>query len=210
MHPELQEAHHFLFDLPFSSSPDRCDFLVIGLNPGESSEDWRNCPHRTEETSQYDFHEEYGASTGSKRWKSEVERYCGSLSGRETQFFFWSSKDTGKAFKNVFGTEFDRSPHLEFCRDLNEELIKRLQPKFIVAPGVSKSGLFARLYGLSPSGEIRHVVGRDRNGNERQERLVAHFERDGLPWIFTKHWTAGHGLRDEDRLEIANYISANA
>jgi hypothetical protein len=47
-HAELQNAHHFLFDLPVGHVSGNCDAVVMGLNPRENDNQRRRWPITTE------------------------------------------------------------------------------------------------------------------------------------------------------------------
>ncbi len=67
--PELLKSHHFLFNCPLNKEFDKAEALVIGINPGESDNDWNfqdNLP--TEESNEFDFQEEMGNVRSSVRW----------------------------------------------------------------------------------------------------------------------------------------------
>ena len=75
---ELKKCHHFLFNLPLDKTSIKADVLVIGLNPGEGPFDWDyvNTPNTpTEETHEFDFHEELGKGRASIRWSQLCKEY---------------------------------------------------------------------------------------------------------------------------------------
>lgn len=131
--PELRSAHHFLYDLryPSASTPK---YVVMGINPGETQHDWRLSPTPTEETSRYDFHKREREGGSVPRWVREAHFYLDGAPYVQSEIFFWSSLDQ-KEFALRYG-RLDRSPHLEFCRDLNVELIDAYDPIAVVIPGL--------------------------------------------------------------------------
>ncbi|MBI1405248.1 MAG: hypothetical protein GC145_03875 [Caulobacter sp.] len=180
-HPELKSAHHFLYDL--RSPPDGLPrFVVMGINPGETKRDWDLSPTPTEETSRFDFHRRAEPSGSALRWARLAGDYLDHADYVLAEVFFWSSPDL-----RVFGERFGplaKSPHLDFCRDMNRDLIEVYQPEAVVAPGLGSAGLCARLYGLTPLRTIQDAGAR-----------VAEIYCDGVrPWVFTKHWTGAFGL----------------
>lgn len=197
-HRELQQSHHFLLDLRLEPGNSDVDFVVVGRLPGESDEDWKLATGPTEESSDYDFHEGFGASKGSRDWKNLVNFFCGSNAGAVTQMFFWSCSNTHEAFVSRFGVKYIKSPHLDFCRDLNIQLIKRLKPRFVVVPGLENSSRLAKLYGL----EVKEM-----HLAENGHRLIEHYERDQLPWIFTKQWRGSFGFSQAQRETIKDYLA---
>ena len=141
---ELTRCHHFLFNLPLEKSTHKADVVVIGLNPGESDSDWnlgKDFP--TEESSEFDFHEEFGKGRSSVRWSQYCRKYLGSSNIVQTEFFFWSSRNLNKEFSDRFGYKFQESPHFLFCRDRNKELLDFHKPRLVVSTGTSYSDLFS-------------------------------------------------------------------
>jgi hypothetical protein len=177
--PELRCAHHFQFDLRWRPEMP-CVALVVGVNPGESDGDWKLSSTPTEETSLFDFHTVYGGGRSSIKWNRSAVKIVPTDQIVQSQIFFWSSKDENH-FRERFGS-FERSLHLPFCRELNRELIRRLEPKIVICPGISKSTLVSTLYELKP----KHL-GASRAAGGRLFEVWT----DGIrPWIFTVHWTA--------------------
>jgi hypothetical protein len=197
--PELLRSHHFVYDLPLARSPNGYRFLVMGVNPGERLTDWERWPQPSEETSLFDFH---AAATvrgaGSKRWRTSVEYFCGTPHVLMSEFFLWSSPNTHEAFVERFGVPIERSPHLSFCLEANLQLIASYDIEVVVAPGLKCLELFGDAYGL------RHVrtINAD-NGHV----LIRHYERDGKPWLFTKHWTASFGFSKAQKEIVRAYIA---
>ena len=91
-HTELKKSHHFLFNCPLSSGPSCADVIVIGLNPGETRSDWEcRTSLPTEESSEFDFHDEYGRGRSSVRWSKLCREYLPNSNIFLSEFFFWSS-----------------------------------------------------------------------------------------------------------------------
>ena len=87
--PELKKSHHFLFNCPLDSESDLADVIVIGLNPGETRPDWNygtNLP--TEESSEFDFHDELGRGRSSVRWSQLCKEYLPNNDIFLSEFFF--------------------------------------------------------------------------------------------------------------------------
>lgn len=199
-HDELRQAHHFLFALPIEPATDRFDILVMGVNPGEQPSNWDRHVGPTEETWDYDWLEAIGGRTGpSKRWRKHLQTFCGDRRAIMSEFFFWSSKDAGAGFRNSFGTSVTQSPHLAFCQVMNFHLIEIVKPKAVVCPGLSNSATFAKAYELAHVRDLRASNG---------HYLVRHFERDGMPWLFTKHWSGGFGFTASQKKQVRSYLDA--
>jgi hypothetical protein len=194
---ELLRAHHFLFDLPIDKGSDTAKFIVMGLNPGEQATDWELLNRPTEESREFDFHDTHGRGRSAVTWSKWVEYFCQSTDVVLGEFFFWSSSKARKEFQDRFGTSLKRSPHLEFCRKMNCELIEHYEPAVVIAPGLEAIEFAPALYDLR---YVRSVLAP--NGH----RLVEHYERNGVPWLFTKHWTGSHGFSNEQRAVVRDYI----
>ena len=169
----------------------------MGLNPGEQASNWEAHPGPTEETVDYDWLDEAPRTGPSKRWRTKVEYFCQTTDVLQSDLFFWSTNNIGQAFFDRFGTTFQTSSHLEFCKEINLKLVALVQPRGVVAPGISHANEFAKRYGL------KHVKSVD---TDEGHKLIAHFERDGTPWIFTKHWGGAFGFSNEQRAIVRDYI----
>jgi hypothetical protein len=189
---ELGKSHHFLYNSPINKNENRAEVIIIGLNPGETDKDFDykgNLP--TEESSEFNFHEENGRGSSSKRWFQLCEQYAQTDRIVLTEFFFWSSPQVGEeeekgvGFSERFGYKFKDCPHFNFCRDKNIELIKVLNPRLILCPGVENHKLFASIYDLDQVGTFRC------NKDKRQRQAIVHYELRGVPFVFTPHWRTG-------------------
>jgi hypothetical protein len=180
-YPELAKAHHFLYDLkhPQTGCPE---YVVMGVNPGETENDWVIAPQPTEETSRYDFHNELGRGRSAIRWTKAARFFLDNANYVLAELFFWSSYDS-RVFTERFGP-LRKSPHLPFCCEMNRELIDAYQPRAVVLPGLTHSKAVAEWYRLSQVEVITDASSR-----------VAEVWTDGYrPWVFTKHWTAAFGF----------------
>ena len=192
-HPELRAAHHFLYDVrrPPKAKPE---YLVMGINPGETDADWKGAPQPTEETSRHDFHTVTGWSKSACRWADHCEFFLGGAPYALAEAFFWSSRD-GKQFKERFGA-LETSPHLSLCTAMNMDLIEAYEPKAVVVPGLGLIRLCSSIYDLR-----KVTVERDAKG-----RLAEHWTDGHRPWIFTKHWTGSFGFSNEQRASVRDFI----
>jgi hypothetical protein len=198
-HRKLREAHHFLYDLPLNGNVGLPELVVMGINPGETQTDRDACPGPTEETSKYDFHEHSpsGRSKGSKRWRKLTAEFTHGRSVVFTELFFWSSRDHAellKRYESLWG-----SPHLQFCTDMNKDLIKVYEPKAVIFVGLSNSERTASVFGL------KHV---DTLCVSRS-RVVEHYQDEHRPWFFTKHWTGSRGFTLAQREAIKVDLGQN-
>ncbi|HZW16891.1 MAG TPA: hypothetical protein VFF66_11660 [Brevundimonas sp.] len=195
-HPELRVAHHFLYDLrvPKDGKPQ---FVVMGVNPGETPHDWVIAPEPTEETSRYDFHDEVGAGRSAIRWSKAAQYFLSHADYVLAEIFFWSSYDS-RIFRQRFGP-VAKSRHLPICTDMNRDLINFYQPSAVVLPGLTYTRLVQQLYGLTHEESIKL------NG----VRVAERYSDGSRPWIFTKHWTAAFGFSRQQR-EVARNSIADA
>ena len=193
-HPELRQAHHFLYDL--RSPPDgRPEFVIMGINPGETAWDWEHYPQPTEETSRYDFHHRAEKDGDSAlRWGKLCRFYLDGADYVLAEVFFWSSRDMSE-FKERYGP-LVASLHLPFCREMNLDIISAYQPKAVILPGLQSSTLCASLYGLRHVESIRH----------EGARVVEAFSDGTRPWLFTKHWSGAFGFTQTQRERVREAI----
>ena len=192
-HPELAACHHFCFDFRLGAFT-RAEFVVLGLNPGETDDDRAAAPAPAEESSLVDYRD--GRDSKSRaRWFDTCRRIVGSDRISLTELCFWSSPTIG-ALEARIGP-LARSPHLRFCQALNDELIDFHQPQAVVLPGLGLHKLVQSLYALE---HVRSVPGR------QGRSFIEHYERGGRPWVFTRHWSGSFGFSNEDKDGIGRYL----
>lgn len=199
-HPELQRAHHFVFDIQLSDASD-IDFMIVGLNPGEQPKNWELTEGKpSEETSQYNFFDNRKLSRSAARWRTNAIFFCGTDRVVLSDFFFWSSKNMVQ-FAERFG-KFESSPHLPFCKELNLALIEHYGIKAVISPGLNPSHMrrISEIYGL------RHIESL-RTTDNRHRLIESYIDVRDRFWIFTKHWSGAFGFSDEQRRRIRDYIS---
>ena len=201
---ELSKSHHFLYNCLVDKKENQGDVIIIGLNPGETEKDFEyrgSLP--TEESSEFDFHEEHGRGRSSKNWLTLCKKFSQTNKIVLTEFFFWSSpqvgedKERGIPFSERFGYKFEDCPHFEFCKEKNIELLEFHKPSLIMCPGVGYSELFAKIYALDYVGTFREPV--------KNRRAVIHYELNGIPFLFTLHWTIARLTKEETNF-IIQYI----
>ena len=200
-HPELLKAHHFTYDL-ISKGDDTQYYIVMGINPGEQgSEDI--CKGPTEETSEYDFFEEHGKNKNrsATEWSKNARYYLGDKGNIvKTNFFLWSSKGE-KGFKERFGYTFytkKNDKHLDFCKRMNLSLIEIYKPKLIVCPGITLRRLASK-YDFGDSLETKY-------DHAKEGILIQRYDYQGIPIVFTKHWTARWGVTPKEKVEVKEYL----
>jgi hypothetical protein len=197
---ELTKSHHFLFNLPLEKNTETADIIVIGLNPGEHSNDWNLSKVLTEETNEYDFHHELGNGRLSLSWSKKCIEYLPSKNIYQSEFFFWSSSNIDKHFFQRFGYTFKNCPHFQFCKKCNLDMINFHKPKLIVSAGTSYANLFASIY------KMKHINTIKSEADKRKRRVIIHYEFESIPFIFTPHWSSGY-ISNEEKGEIISYLS---
>lgn len=191
--PKLSSCHHFSFDFRLGKG-DRAEFVVFGLNPGETRDDLQFEPGPTEESSLFDYRR--GVDSRSRaHWLKTCRDILETDSIALTELIFWSSP-TIPVLKARLG---DLKPYAEWCRPLNEALFAYHQPRAIVAPGLGLLPLTAETYGLRHVETVRNAEGK---------RLIEHWTRDDRPWVLTKHWTGAFGFSCEEKKKITDYVRA--
>jgi hypothetical protein len=193
--PELASSHHFTFDRHLPDNTGSPEIAVIGLNPGLSKYEAKeqSVGHRKpcqEESSQHDFRRgDFPPNT--KRWFDLIRKFCGAGNVTTSEFFFWSSKTAGQAFRNQFGCDISKSNHLNFCKDMNDVLFRSYPIRLVVSPGLGGIRIAKKRYDLELIRCIRCPV--------TNHRLVEQYRYGSRDWIFTKHWTGARGFSKAQR-----------
>ena len=199
---ELKKSHHFLFNLPLEANAQIADVIVIGLNPGEHASDWKLHNHPTEETNEFDFHNEFGNGRSSLAWSKNCNNFLPKQKIFLSEFFFWSSNSTRKKdFEDRFGYSFEDCPHLDFCKKCNLDMISFHKPKLVVAAGITYAEFFSSKYNLN------HVKTINSQTDKNNRRIISHYELEGVPFIFTLHWSGAFGVSNLMKDEIKSYLS---
>jgi hypothetical protein len=196
-HPDLQAAHHFLFDLPLDKGAGTPEVVVMGINPGEVDSQWQQVPGPTEETWSHNFHDAIKRSQSSRRWHNNALFFSNQRPVVFTELFFWSAKN-GDHFKKRFG-ELWRSPHLKFCVSMNRLLLEEYNPEMVIFTGIMQDKDVSREFDLSYIRTYRHG----------EKRLVEHYKDRRRPWFFTRHWSSDRGLSQAEKLLIKEYMQAH-
>ena len=144
-----EQSHHFVFDCPFDANAiEKPKYIWIGLNPGDDTDDWAKTNNKnSEETRDFNFQEKYGRGSRSQKRMDKVKKFLGEeffSFTTHTELFFWGSKDTSKDFTSRYGTSFNDNPHMQFCCELNRQLIDRIEPKAIFFESISKIDLLRK------------------------------------------------------------------
>lgn len=190
---ELQQAHHFSFDvIPPQSAPlSKADIVILGLNQAAYAKDGevrqRDEP-MLEDTSLPSNFRNAGDLRSANRWYAEVERRIGTTPKTVLgELFFWSSKNEREMYERYP----NHKRHFEFCRDLNLELLEIYDPKIVIVLRATYLKKVQVLYGLEADSSLQPIV----VGN----RILAWFYRDCAQrlWIVTRHWTGSRGYTKE-------------
>ena len=205
-HSELRAAHHFLFSLPHpcSLNTTQVDFLVMGINPGETAACRAIAKGEGNEESFLEDYQQRGSdyTPGRRRWFARVQRILPGAACVFSELFFWSTPSTSD-LKKRYGP-LHKNKHLDFCRDANLRLLDLLRPRVVVFPGLTAIPVVVNKYSLSV---MRNPPIRCKRTSHR---LVEHFaDGAGRDWIFTKHWSGGRGFSREQEEVIKDYILKN-
>ena len=143
---ELLESHHFVFDCPLEceglggNTKLKPEFIWMGINPGNDEESWEKTNENTEETRDRNFQLDKRTDHSNKMMK-KLKKCLGNVNFTKTtltEMFFWGSDDIKGGFKNRYGYPFHNNRHMKFCLEINKELFKRINPKFIIGPHYAK------------------------------------------------------------------------
>lgn len=191
-HPELAAAHHYDFGLLLAES---VKYYVIGLSPGETEEERRLHPG-VGHLNPHDPRDWHGLPRNAKSWLTRCKSLLGTDELLLGDVFFWSSPDMA-SFKQRFGTELRRSPHLSFCREMTEALLGEYMPKGVVFMGLGHADFLRETFGLT---EIRRFsLGR---------KELRHMQDGKRPWFVVPH--PNSFPTSADWQTAARYIAANS
>lgn len=197
-HPELLQAHHFLYDKRYSNA-EKCRYVLMGINPGEGPSDWAEWPVHgapAEETSRFDFQTQRAENRSARRWRKTCEAMLNTLDISLTEMFFWSSKNVAE-LADRYGS-LKSSKHVEFCKNLNTKLIEYHDPEAVIVVGIGH--LYRTL--IPTAYQLQHIK---TVPNASGHQLVAQFTDGRRPWIFCKHWT-GARISAEETTTMQNAI----
>ncbi|MBG0803985.1 hypothetical protein IYW40_21210 [Methylocystis sp. H4A] len=207
-HPSLMKSHHFLFDLPIDNNVTGCEYILMGINPGETDADWTRAPrgageiYPTEASSSYDFRvaRKIEKNRSAKNWDTRSRKVLGTSDIFYTELFFWSSPNRGK-LEAQFGRLKDLKKNvLLFCKEQNEVMFKERHPKAIVVSGLRDLGLVSDLYGLSPLDDGRLDL------NSGDARLLIAKTDGTRPWFFLPHLSGSFGFSGERMSMIREHM----
>lgn len=197
----LRTHHHFLFALPTPNFDHErpVDLILIGLNPGETANCRRIAPgYRHEESFEIDFHANAGSAvTGRRRWLRNIEKTLPWSNVLMSELFFWSSPGA-KQLEDVYGS-VRNIPYLDFCCELNRELIEIVSPRAVVFTGLSWERLVVERFDLRK----RRDLFRDGSSDMR---LVESYSSAGRPWFVIPHLSGARKFSDEKRKQVSEFI----
>jgi len=188
-HSELQLAHHFLFalfDAKLIQKSGDTRYLIMGINPGEHSQDWEcaPCPPVHEESFEIDFHEQYRNGRDAVKWTRTIENFCDTKKYMQSEMFFWSSNNVNE-LEQRYGPVLNNK-HLAFCNRLNRELINLTSPDAIIVPGIGSSKIMSANYDLTFVETVKDP--------ENEHKLCERYTDENRTWLFTKHWSGAFGF----------------
>ena len=97
-HPELCEAHHFVYDYPLFDdfrTAGKPEIVVMGINPGETSTDRTDGQRREATWNGWRSH-----TASARNWAALCEDYTNSRLLISAELFFWSSHSGPKRSLN--------------------------------------------------------------------------------------------------------------
>ena len=128
LHAALRACHHFCFDFRLGAF-HRATYIVMGLNPGETDDDRAIAGGPHEESSLVDYRA--GRDSASRaRWFNTCRNILSTDQIALSELCFWSSANLPALVERIGPLE--GSPHMAFCRELNERLIAFHRPRAIV------------------------------------------------------------------------------
>lgn len=198
---DLSLSHHFLYALPIDpiASQASYDFLVLGVNPGETDDSWDiiNEPGQ-EESFEHDFHEVANRTTrGRENWRKKIRSTLPQGATILSELFFWSSKNIAELNKR-FPTWRD-GQHIAFCTAKNIELIESVRPQAVIFSGFSEIKLVRNLFGLRQQ-KVERCCACDLK--------IAELHDDGTrKWFFVPHLSGSKGVTNRQRKLASDFIS---
>jgi len=197
-HPELTQSHHFVYD--FLLKDGHPNVLVLGINPGETSEDWQKFPKgQHEETRHLNFREKLPLSTNSKRWFTFIQKILPEHVGIIlSELFFWSSNNVAD-LKTRYG-DWQNSALIEFCAKANQHLIKTHKVSLVLFFGLTLSKLVVRLYAL----RLRDVV---HCKIDNKKLCEIYLDEQDRYWVICSHPNS-RGMTREKKEQISTTVIA--
>ena len=213
---ELLKSHHFVFDCPLEyeglggNTKLKPVFIWMGINPGNDKESWEETKDNDEETRDRNF-QIPKRTQSSKNTMKELIRLLGNVNFTKTtltEMFFWGSDGIDGGFKNRYEYPFHNNRHMKFCLEINKELFKRINPKFIIGPHYAKKTkdrikIIKNFFNLELIKEYRNKI----NNNVFIERYIMD---DKYQYINCKfpgrgNWVPGERIEMREKIkEIIN------
>jgi hypothetical protein len=206
----LCKSHHFVFDLPQFPDTNSCDYVVMGLNPGESSEETQQASNGTvsitarEQTSEHPLDSRATKTRSAKGWETRVKNFLDTSEVYATQLFFWSSSDL-KHLEERYGNLRSRENMavMAFCADMNRVLFLRRKPKAVILTGSDYDDIAKTLYALKLVETTKYRTAKN------LEFSLVHMHDGERPWFVVPHLSGAWGFTNEIRREMSSYIRAN-
>ena len=195
-HPELKQSHHFVYD--FLLRDGNPNVLVLGINPGETSEDWQQFPKgQYEESRHLNFREKLPLSASSKKWFTFIENALPANVGVIlSELFFWSSNKAAD-LKTRYG-DWQNSELIEFCTEANQYLIKTHKVSLVLFFGLTFSKLVVRLYDL----KLKEVI---YSTTDQKKLCEVYLDNEERYWVVCSH-PAAHGMTREKKKQISSIL----
>jgi hypothetical protein len=194
-HSQLHSAHHFLYDSPLrKGQQEKPEFVIMGMNPGESCHDWKRSRERAEIMSDRDFNAD-DPSPNRRRWRGILDDLVNGRPAVLTELFFWSA--SSKDYQPRFGPWW-KSEHLPFCVRMNKLLLDYYRPRAVIFIGIGCAKRAEPMLGLC------HV----KTYPQKTARLVEHYRDKCRPWFFIVHPTGARPSNDK-KCKIKRYIHSD-
>jgi hypothetical protein len=135
-----------------------------------------------------------------REWTNAIIDVCGSDNIVQTEGFFWSSENSKADFKSRFDTKPQKSPHLPFCKVMNDHLFDFYDTKVVIVAGFEFRRIAIRQYGLK-------LVAPPTKRERLRGSLIEHYaDERRRHWVFTLHWTNGYGFSNGEKAEVKSYV----
>ena len=166
-----------------------------------------------EETYSYDFHDDKDPSVwlskskkkkprNSLNWTKKITQICGNNKVVQSELFFWSSNDKGKAFKEKFGYELIKNnPHLKFCVRQNKLLIRFYKTKLVIYNGLGEEKELINQFNLVN----KSITYRKKTSSKKL--AVGYMDESDRPFLILDHISSSRGQKNLDRENMGILVS---
>ena len=155
----------------------------MGINPGESEEDWSEGEKKQREAGKWTplaqtRNGERSTTDSGKKWAETIEYYTCSRLVVTSELFFWSARSQPE-IENQFGQPWYKPPHFRFSLNSNKLLIAQYGPRAALVIGITAAERVRVGLGL----KLINTKCYDQKGL----RIVEHHFDGQRPWFFVRH-----------------------